>query len=148
MINPFHEIDWSPDEAAIAAYGRSMLIGFSVVAAVFFIIGTFRSSLEQAVATPLVIFLAGFFIYAVSRLGVDLCKPIYLVWHFLAACVGIVVANLALFLFFHLIFSPTAVLARWSTGRDPLALRKDPEKKTFWIESPPKKSLKSYFRLY
>ena len=148
MINPFREINWHPEEAEITTYGSSMLIGFSIVATLIFLVGVFRLPLDQAIATPLVVFLVGFFIYALSRLSFEVCRPVYLVWHFLAACVGIVVANLALFLFFHLVFSPFAVLARWSTGRDPLILRKDPERKSFWITSKPRRNLKSYFKLY
>jgi uncharacterized membrane protein len=148
MINPFKEINWRPDDDALVAYGRSMLIGFSIIAALVFVFGLFRNPFDQAIATPMVVFLIGFFIYALSRLGSEVCKPVYLVWHFLAACVGIVVANLVLLLFFHLVFTPIAIIARWTTGRDPLCLRKDPEKKTFWVDAKPPKSLKSYFKLY
>ncbi|NOY75755.1 MAG: hypothetical protein GXP32_08185 [Kiritimatiellaeota bacterium] len=148
MINPFKEINWKPDEAAISAYGRTMLMGFAIIAGLLFLVGIFRNPFDEAVATPLVVFLAGFFIYALSRLGADVCKPVYLVWHFLAACLGIVVANLMLFLFFYLVFAPFALLARWTTGRDPLALKKDPERKTYWIDAKPQRDLKSYFKLY
>lgn len=148
MINPFKEMNWRPNEDDILAYGRSMLIGFSVIAALFFIVGLCRQPFDEAVPTPMVIFLVGFFIYVLSHLGAGVCKPVYYVWHFLAACVGIVIGNLMLFLFFLLFFSPIAILARWTTGRDPLKLRKDPEAKTFWIDAKPRGSLKSYFKLY
>jgi hypothetical protein len=148
MINPFKEMNWKPGEDDILAYGRSMLIGFSVIAALFLVVGLFSQPFDEVVATPMVIFLIGFFIYVLSHLGSDVCKPVYFVWHFLAACLGIVVANLMLFLFFYLFFSPIAILARWTTGRDPLKLRKDPEAKTFWIDAKPLRPLKSYFKLY
>jgi len=148
MINPFLETNWRPGGKDIRNFGRSMLIGFSAVSTVFLVVNLFRVPFDEAVAVPASIFLAGVFFFLVSKLGVAVAKPFYLLWHFLAACIGIVMANLLLMTFYYLFFSVFAVLFRVSTGRDPLRLKKDPNRRSWWFERRGERDLKSYFKQY
>jgi len=148
MINPYAEINWKPERKDILSFGRSMLIGFAVISTLFLIVNLCRVPFNQAFKVPAVLFSVGAILYLISHLGVTAAKPFYLLWFFLAATIGIIISNLLLALFFYLFFSVFAVIFRSVTGRDPLALKKDPEKKSWWISISGEKSLKRYFKQY
>jgi len=148
MINPFAETNWNPGAKEIKAFGRSMMIGCSAISLVFLAINLLTRPFDEAVAVPASIFLAGILFLLISKMGVAVAKPFYLLWHFLAACLGIVVANTLLILFYYFAFSLFAVIFRTTTGRDPLRLRKDPNRRSWWFDRPPKRPLKSYFKQY
>ena len=38
MINPFKEINWKPDRAELKKFGVSLIIGFPIIALVFFLV--------------------------------------------------------------------------------------------------------------
>jgi hypothetical protein len=148
MINPFTEINWHPEEKDILSFGKSMLIGFTAIASLFLIINIFRAPLGDALPFPVSIFIVGIILYFISRLGITVAKPFYLACFFLSALIGIVIANLLLSLFYYVFFSIFAILFRSLSGRDPLTLKKDSNKKSWWIKVEDNKSLKSYFKQY
>jgi uncharacterized protein YacL len=148
MINPFKEINWHPGEKEILSFGKSMLIGFMALALVFLIINLFRGSLSDALPVTLAISTAGILLYLISRLGITVARPFYLLWFFISALIGVVIANLLLALFYYIFFSTFALLFRTISGRDPLTLKKDSNKKTWWVKVPGNKTLKRYFNQY
>ena len=148
MINPFAETNWRPGKKEIREFGRSMLIGFSVVALVFLTVNLLSGPFDEAVAVPASIFLVGVLFFLISKTGLAAASPFYILWHFLAACIGVIVANTLLILFYYLAFSVFAVLFRATTGRDPLNLKKDPNRRTWWAERPPAPAPKTYFKQY
>ena len=146
MINPFTEIDWNPGEEQLRTFGRSMLIGFSIIALIFLAVDIYQGSSEYT--TSVVIFFAGVLLYVISYLGRVVALPFYILWHLLGASIGIVVANLLLGIFYYLFFSVFAVMFRILSGRDPLMLKKDVNRKSWWLKISRAKELKSYFRQY
>ena len=148
MINPFKEINWNPGDEEIRTFGRSMLVGFLVIALIVLVASIATKPFDEALAAPIAVSLTGFFLHVLSRLGVTICKPFYLVWHFLAASIGIVVANLLLLFYYYLLLSPFAVLFRITTGRDPLKLKRDVNRRSEWEKVERRRGLKSYFKLY
>ena len=148
MINPFDDVNWRPNEKDLRSFGRSMLLGFSGLSILAFVLNISRLPLDESVPIPAVLFLVGVFFFLVSRLGTPVALPFYWVWYALAGSIGIVVANLLLLLFFYVFFSGFAVVFRIVSGRDPLSLKKDPNVRTWWRDRVGKRNLKSYFKQY
>ena len=147
MINPFKEINWNPGAAELKGFGRSLLYGFTALSAIFLAVGIVRNGLSASFSVPLVLFAVGIAIFALSSTFPRASRPLYLAWFFMSACIGIVVSNLALAVFFYLAFSPYALIVRALTGRDPLMLKRPPGR-SCWHDHAGKKSLKRYFRQY
>ncbi len=148
MINPFDDINWHPDNAELRSFGRTMLLAFSALSAFLLAVNLFRFPLNESLTIPSAFFLVGVFFCLVSMLGVPVALPFYWGWNFFAGIIGLVLGNLMLLLFFYVFFSGFAVLFRVGTGRDPLALTKDPNARTWWRERVAKRNLKSYFKQY
>ena len=148
MINPYAEINWKPERKDILTFGKSMLIGFTVISLIFLIVNLFRFPFDQAVTLPICLFFVGGALFIIANIGGIAAKVFYFIWFALAATIGIIISNLLLAIFFYLFFSVFAVIFRSVTGRDPLALKKDSEKKSWWINISGEKSLKRYFKQY
>ncbi len=147
MINPFKEINWRPDEAETRKFGLTVLVGFAVIS-VLIVLGSHAGMEKFSNALDISTYLlsAGIIIFAVSYLAPAAARPLYLIWFFVAACIGIVVSNLILMLFFYLVFTPIALLMRLF-GRDPLKLKKSPDLSN-WDSCKRKTDLKRYYRQY
>lgn len=132
MVNPFKDTDWNPDLAARRSFAKSLIIGFPTLALVFTIAGWLKTH-EWSAWTP---WLAGIG----AGLGVvfwvvpQIAKPFYLAWYFLACCLGIVVSNSLLAVFYYLVITPFGVVMRWC-GRDRMNRRLDPGKKSYWQDA-------------
>jgi hypothetical protein len=148
MINPFAEINWNPEKKDILSFGKSMLIGFSAISSIFLVINLFRLPIEEAIQLPLYIFGVGGVLFIIANIGGVPAKVFYFIWFALAATIGVVISNLLLAMFYYLFFSVFAVIFRTLSGRDPLTVKKDPSKKSWWVKVSGEKSLKSYFKQY
>ena len=148
MINPFAEINWNPEKKDIQSFGKSMLIGFPAIAVIFLVINLFRMPFEEAIQFPIYLACAGGVLFIIAYIGGPPAKVFYFIWFALAATIGVVIANLLLALFYYLFFSVFAVIFRTLSGRDPLTVKKDPSKKSWWVKISGEKSLKSYFKQY
>lgn len=74
-----------------------------------------------------------------------LARILYPVWHFLAACTGIVMANLIFMVMFFGLFTPIGLFMRFF-GRDPLNLKWKRSAASHWIDAPPAPPASQYFR--
>jgi hypothetical protein len=143
MINPFTEINWSPDTEALRAFGKSLIIGGAILALVTFGLSKVWDATHWKVLNQvfLIMIPCGVVFMIVPILG----KPIYYVWYFLAACIGFVISNVILVAFYYLFFSVIALVIR-TTGRDPLQLKK-PSQGT-WSDHQKPDSKSRYYRQY
>jgi hypothetical protein len=132
MINPFKDVDWNPDTAALRAFARSLLIGFPIIALAAALIGWGRE--EQIGRWPWILGMSGAAAAGLFWLLPALAKPFYLIWFFAACCVGIIVSNLALAAVFYLIFTPVGLAFR-VVRRDALRRRLNPLANTYWQEA-------------
>lgn len=149
MINPFNEINWNPGVREIKSFGRTVLTGFLLIGAVVFLSGVLRRfSFAEAAVIPFWLGGAGIFVWLIARLSPAAARPLYLVWFFAAACMGIVVSNLILAGFFYLIFTPTGIVLRILSGRDPLLLKRDNSRKSNWADHKSKTDPARYFKQY
>ncbi len=150
MINPFKEVNWTPDGDELRKFGWTILVGFSFLAVLlmlFRMVG-FRGFAAMGFRIPCLLLCGGAVVLLVSHTARPLALPLYRCWFFLSCCVGIVVSNLILLMFFYLFFSPFAVVFRLFTGRDPLCLRKPARCDSYWHEVQDGRPLENYLRQY
>lgn len=147
MINPFKEINWKPQETDLKKFAISLMIGFPVIATVFFLA---KWASAKALPAP------GFYLWlAGAGAGAGLvcfllpfiARPLYYVWYTLAACIGIVLANLLFGLLYYAMFTPLGLFMRL-IGRDPLCLKTNRETATYWRETSPVPPVRQYFRQF
>lgn len=144
MINPFLEINWSPQRNDIRSFGKVFCIS-ALCLSIFMVLFFKEASFGKTVSFYAVVF--GVLIFILSFLLPTVVVPFYLLWHFISACIGIVVSNLLLTLFYYCIFSPFAIIGRVFSGRDPLTIRKS-DKKSYWVNVVAKDDLRRYFKQY
>jgi hypothetical protein len=145
MINPFEDIHWNPDREERRKFARSLVLGFPVIALVMEVIG--RLSTGHWKPGPLWLGATGFSVGVVLWLIPQIAKPFYLVWYFAACCMGFVMSNLILSVFFWLALTPVALLMRL-LGRDPMRRRFDPSAGTYWSEVEKSVDPERYFRQF
>lgn len=147
MINPFKEINWKPDRGELRKFAISLIIGFPVIAVVFFVVKWIKAG--ELPELRFFLLLGG--IGAATGLGCLLvpviARPLYYVWYTLAACIGIVLANLLFGLLFYGLFAPLGLFMRL-IGRDPLNLKFKRGTPSYWIDAPPPRPAAQYFRQY
>jgi hypothetical protein len=147
MINPFKEIDWSPDRAKRRTFAISLMIGFPVIAALGFLMAWWRGGSLPAPAGYLWLagggVAAGALFYAVPAI----VRPFYVAWYFLAACIGIVVANVLMAVIYFGVVTPFGMIARSTRG---LTLKKslDRGRKSYWIDAERQVPPERYYRQF
>ena len=147
MINPFKEINWKPQREDLRKFAVSLIIGFPVIALVFF--GVKWISTHE-LPDPV-------FYYKLGGIGAGvglvcllipfIARPLYYVWYTLAACIGIVLANLLFTLLYYVLFTPMGLFMRLK-GRDALHLKKQKKTASYWLDAPPTPPSSQYFRQY
>ncbi len=145
MLNPFKETDWHPDLAARRSFARSLVIGFPVIAALFAVTAWVKG--HGFPGWTLWLGVGGASLGAVLWLVPQIARPFYLVWWFLACCLGLITGNLLLAATYYLVFTPTGLLLRL-LGRDALARRRDPLAKTYWRKAERVTDPTRYYRQY
>ena len=145
MINPFAEVNWNPDRPARRKFAVSLIIGFPTIAVVFLAVAYLKHhSLNHFFLWLGVVGLAaGIILWLLPQIA----KPFYLVWYFIACCMGFVIGNLLFALFFYLIFTPLGLILR---------LRKNPgitkgfdkQRSSYWHDAEKPVDLKRYYRQF
>jgi hypothetical protein len=129
MVNPFKDTNWNPDLEERRKFARSLVIGFPALSAVMALMGRLESGIWKTNLIWLAVI--GCTVGAVLWILPQISKPFYLLWYFVACCIGIVMSNLLVAAFFFLIITPTALLMR-VLGRDPMSRRFDRSAATYW----------------
>ncbi len=147
MINPFKEINWRPQTPDIVAFGRSLVIGGAILLTAVTACRMFLAPSGGTTAVLQMLFclliICGFSAVFLPSIS----KPLYYVWFFFGACVGIVVSNVILILFYYLFFTPIALVVRLR-GRDPLTLRRATAPNSTWTQHKTEKDLSRYYKQY
>jgi hypothetical protein len=110
MINPFTEINWRPDRRERRKFGLSLMLGFPSIAAVLSVAGRIMSQGWRPF--PLWLGAIGLLIGLVIWLVPQISHPLYVAWYFLAACIGIVVANTLFCAFYFFVLTPLGAFLR------------------------------------
>ena len=142
MVNPFRDIDWQPDRAALRRFGRSLVIGFPVIAAALMLSAHWQSGTwaNWPWFVGVVGAVVGIWCWALPALA----RPIYLVWYGLSAAIGLVVSNVLLIATYLLTITPIGLLLRLF-GRDPLHRRFDRAQTSYWENAQPTRDVTRYF---
>lgn len=145
MVNPFHDIDWHPDEAARRHFGRSLVTGFGIIGAVLLLVVRVRSG--SWAAWPAWLGVTGAALGAVCWAVPRIARPMYLSWYVLGASIGIVVSNTLLVLTYVLTVVPIGLALRLF-GRDPMRRRFEPDRPSYWKPVPGESPPDSYLRQF
>ncbi|HMJ91136.1 MAG TPA: SxtJ family membrane protein [Candidatus Acidoferrum sp.] len=145
MLNPFKDVQWNPDFAARRSFGRSLMIGFPMVALV--LLGFAKGTSHEWKTFPLWIGGIGSTVGLVLWLLPRIAKPFYVSWYFFGCCIGFVIGNLLFAAFYFLVMTPIGLLLR-ALGRDPLRRRFDKSAATYWKDSEKVADTKSYHRQF
>src|SRR5438874_2030133 len=139
MLNPFKEINWNPGPEDRRKFAKSLVIGFPCVAILFLLAGRVHSGLWVAgIGTGL-----GILLLCLPSIA----KPFYLVWYFLASCIGFVVGNLLLAITFYVFVTGVGLLKR-SFGKQPISKSVQKEAATYWRDAEPSGDPQSYYRQF
>ena len=145
MMNPFAEVNWNPDARARKKFAVSLIIGFPALAAVFLAIAFLKTHALNHFS--LWLGAIGLAVGMVLWLLPQIARPFYMVWYFIACCMGIVIGNVLFALFFYLIFTPLGLLLR--LRRDPPVSKGfDKSRKSYWREAEKSVDLKRYYRQF
>jgi len=145
MMNPFAEVNWNPDLRARKKFAVSLIIGFPAIAIVFSLV----AFLVKHSWKPFFLWLGviGFAIGIILWLLPQIAKPFYMVWYFIACCMGIVIGNLLFTAFFYLVFTPLGLCLRLRRNK---AITKgfDKTRKSYWRDAEKLVDLKRYYRQF
>ena len=144
MINPFKEINWKPETAELRKFAWSLIIGFPCIAIVFFLAKWYKSGAMPDAHFFLMLGGIGASVGLVSLVVRPIARLLYPIWYFLAACIGIVMANLIFMVMFYGLFTPIGLFMRL-IGRDALNLKWKRSAASHWIDAPPAPPAEQYF---
>lgn len=143
MLNPFSDVQWKPNTKDIRSFGKTLVIGGCVLTALFWGLkfGLPKPFLPQFLHYVFEgIIVAGIISFIVPVIG----RPLYYVWYFVACCIGFVISNLVMGVFYFVIMSLFGAALRMRKS-DPLNIKKG-EQSSNWLESQKDLPLKSYYR--
>lgn len=145
MINPFAEINWQPDRTAMRNFGRSLVLGGLV--GLLFSTGMRMGLGTAGWRTVQLVFGVMIPLGILAFLLPKVMKPLYFIWFFVSACIGLVTANLAMAVLYYLVLTPLGLILRL-TGRDALQLRPPPDHEGMWRPHEPPRTPRRYYRQY
>jgi len=110
MMNPFTDVNWKPGLKEKRSFAKSLIIGFPSIAVFFSLVNwLFRHQSKPFFLWLGVIgFAAGIILWFLPSIA----KPFYLVWYFIACCMGIVIGNVLFSVFYYVVFTPIGLVMR------------------------------------
>ena len=145
MINPFKDVNWQPDIAARRSFGKSLIIGFPIMAAVLMCIVRWKTGAWAQ--WPLTLGSCGVLVGLLCFVLPRVALPFYLFWYGIACSIGIVVSNVILAAVYYIAITPVGLLLR-IFGKDPMQRRIDPFAQTYWQDAEKNTPAERYFRQF
>ncbi len=146
MFNPFSEVNWRPGLAERRRFGWSLVIGFPSLAVALLLAA--RLWTGTWTVTPF-LWLGGCGL-AAGALFVAiplLARPFYLLWYFLACCIGTIVGNALLAAFYLLIITPIGAAMR-AFGRQAVPKTFDKNVRSYWADVEKADDVNDYYRQF
>ena len=135
------DIPWRPTPRMLRQFAALWIVCFGGLAAWRALFAHDAGSTTATLAVAAVVVgVPGLLVPAIMR-------PIFVGWMVLVFPIGWVVTRALLFLMFVLIVTPIAIVFRLAK-RDPLALRRQQGRETYWTAKPPPGDVAGYFRQY
>jgi hypothetical protein len=145
MMNPFKDVNWNPGLAEKRTFALSLIIGFPAIAAILSLATWLIKHSWKPF--PLWLGIIGLAVGIVLWLLPRIARPFYVVWYFVACCMGIVVGNVVFGLFFYLVFTSFGLLRR-AFSRDAFPKGFDKSKPSYWQPAEKAVDLKRYYRQF
>jgi hypothetical protein len=133
------EINWNPSRKTLRDFGVIGLIACPILAGLLF----YWRHLPPGFCWGLAGF--GLFLFVISRLSPTLTKWAFIGLTLVGAPIGVVMGVIVLGIIFFGLLTPLGLAFRLA-GRDPLRLRRDPNRTTNWQPHTQTQDLKRYFR--
>jgi len=133
MVNPFKEINWQPDTVERRKFALSLLLGFPIIGVLVLLRGGLIGH-HWSWTVPLWLAASGAAVGTVLWLVPAIALPAYLVWYFLAACLGIVLSNALLAGFYYTFVTGVGLLLR-CLGRRPLSIGINKSAPSYWLDA-------------
>ena len=146
MINPFKEVNWTPNAAEKRKFAKSLMIGFPIIAA-FILVGRGIFTHSWHMQFPLALGAIGFVAGLVLWLIPPIATPFYFAWYAIACCIGIVIANILFALFYFIIVTGLRFVLE-ILGKPPIRKRPDKSAKTYWLDVEKITDVERYFRQF
>ncbi len=135
MVNPFKEVNWKPGLADLRKFARSLVIGFPCVAVVLLLVGRLHAHTGAwNLKPPLLVGGIGVAFGLVFLALPAIAKPFYLVWYFVASCIGLVVGNVLLSVSFYVFVTSVGLLKR-TFGRQAVRKTVDRQASSYWQDA-------------
>jgi hypothetical protein len=146
MFNAFREVNWRPNRAEKRRFGWSLVIGFPSLAVALLLTARMWSGTWHL--TPsLLIGGCGMAAGALFVVIPFLAGPFYLLWHFMACCIGTVVGNTLLTAFYLLVLTPIGAAMR-AFGRQAVPKTLDGNVQSYWTDVEKADDVKDYYRQF
>jgi len=146
MVNPFKEVNWHPDNAEKRTFGKSLVIGFPILAIVFLLVLRVKTGAWET-GFPLKLAGYGAAVGVLFMLIPQIATPVYVVWYSLACCIGLVVGNILLGMVFYIMVGGVGLFMRM-IGRDTMHKKLDRDAKTYWQDAKQPTGPKRYFNQF
>jgi glycerol-3-phosphate acyltransferase PlsY len=145
MMNPFQDVNWNPGLVEKRKFALSLTIGFPALAIIFSVIGW----LVHHSWKPFFLWLGGvgFCLGILLYLLPQISRPFYLVWYFIACCLGIVTGNVIFGLLYYLVLSPFGIVRR-TFNPEAFSKRFDKKRLSYWHPAEKRVDLKRYYRQF
>jgi hypothetical protein len=146
MVNPFKEVNWNPTLPDKRKFAVSLIIGFPCLAVVLLLVKRLASGVwiaEPSLWLGGIGVGLGLFLWILPAVA----KPFYLIWYFLACCIGIVVGNVLLAGFFFVVVTPIGLALR-AVGKAPLKKAFRRPTATYWHDVEPVSDVKRYYNQF
>jgi hypothetical protein len=144
-MNPFTEVNWKPGLAEKRKFAVSLMIGFPALAIFFSLVNWITGHPWKPFYLHLGVFgfLAGLILWLLPAIA----KPFYLVWYFIACCMGFVIGNVLLSAFYLVIITPIGFVMRKCGA---LSLKKgfDKSAATYWSDVKKTIDSKQYYHQF
>jgi hypothetical protein len=146
MFNPLADVNWHPDRIERRSFGRSLLIGFPVLAAFFFLVGRILGhGLSGHAAT--ILGASGAAAGLVFWILPGIVRPFYVAWYGVSSVIGLVVGNVVLATVYYVAFTSIGLVLRLFRRR-PLRVGFDRAADTYWTPAEPPPDVRRYYRQF
>lgn len=143
MINPFQEVNWRPGLSERRKFALSLMIGFPAIALVFLLIRGLATGNWNPVSS-LWIGGVGFAVGAILWLLPFIALPFYVVWYFVSCCIGFVISNVALTVFYYTLVTGIGLMRR-VFGNSPVTKGFNKDVASYWKDVEPVTDTKRYY---
>jgi len=144
------EVNWAPSRRHLRVFGAGATVVFAILGAWLFCAHRIFG-LEVSPPTAETVAYGLWALAALAGLLAAVApaalRPLYIALSAVSMPIGWVVSHAVLGTVYYGILTPIGLAMRLA-GRDPLGRRFDPQARSYWVDRPPPRNVKSYFRQF